>query len=82
MRGGSSRFSDVPLTGPGTDLALGDALAAERLHQILHMAGGDALHVGLLHNGQQRPLTAPTGLEQGGEVAALPHLRDLLRQLG
>ena len=62
------------------DLALGDALAAKRLHEVLDAAGGDALYVGLLHDGEQGPLAAPARFEQGGEVAALPHLRDLQLQ--
>ena len=51
--------------------------AAESLHEVLDAAGGDALHVGLLHDGEQGPLAAPARFEQGGEVAAFPHLRDL-----
>ena len=62
------------------DLALGDALAAKRLHEVLDAAGGDALYVGQLHDGEQDPLAAPARFEQGGEVAALPHLRDLQLQ--
>ena len=62
------------------DLALGDALVAKRLHEVLDAAGGDALHVGLLHDGQQRSLAASARFEQGGEGAALPHLRDLQLQ--
>ena len=71
----------VQLGADARDLALGDALAAKRLHEVLDAAGGDALHVGLLHDGEQGALAAPAGFEQGGEVAALPHLRDLQLQV-
>ena len=47
------------------DLALGDALAARRLHEVLDAAGGDAPYVGLLHDGQQLPLAASAQFEQG-----------------
>ena len=45
------------------DLALGDPLQAQRLHQLVHPPGGDALHVGLLDDGHQRPLRPPAGLQ-------------------
>ena len=70
----------VELLADARDLAIGDALAAKRLHEVLDTTGGDVLHVGVLHDGEQDPLAATAGFEQGGEGAALPHLRDLQLQ--
>ena len=67
----------VELGTDARDLARGDALAAEGLHQLLDTAGGDALHVGLLHDREQGALTAPPRLEERGKVAAFPHLGNL-----
>ena len=58
------------------DLALGDVLAAKRLHEVLDAAGGDAFHVGLLHDGEQGVFAASAGFGQGGEGTVLPHLGD------
>ena len=46
----------VELRADTRDLALGDALAAERAHEVVDAACGDALHVRLLHDGQQGAL--------------------------
>ena len=55
----------------------GDALAAQRAHEVVDPPRGDAFHVRLLDYREQGALGAPPGLEQGGEVAALAQLRDL-----
>lgn len=60
---------------PG-DLGLRHAVEPERLHEIVDLAGGDAVNVRLLHHPQQRPLRPPARLQQRGEVAARLHLRD------
>ena len=59
------------------DLALGDALAAERTYEVVDAAGRDALDVRLLDHGEQGPLRASARLEQSREVAALAQLRDM-----
>src|SRR4029450_7174091 len=40
------------------------------------LAGRDAVHVGLLHYGRQRPLAAAPRLEQTREGAPRPHFRE------
>ena len=67
----------VELGADPRHLALGDALAAQRAHEVVDPPRGDALHVRLLDHCEQGALGAPPGLEQGGEVAALAQLRDL-----
>ena len=47
---------------------LGDALAAEGLHQVLDAAGGDTFHIGLSHDGEQGALAAPLRFEEGNEL--------------
>ena len=49
----------------------------KRTYEVVDAACRDALDVRLLHDGEEGPLGAPPGLEQGGEVAALAQLRDL-----
>jgi hypothetical protein len=44
--------------------------------QPVDLAGGDAVDVGLLHDGDQRLLGAPAGLEERGEVRPGPQLWD------
>jgi len=57
-------------------LALGDAVDAQRPDQVVDAAGADAAEVGLLDDGQQRPLGAPPRLEQAREVGPVAHPRD------
>ena len=47
-----------------------------RLDQLIHRAGRDALDVGFLDHRGQRLLRHPARLEEAGEVAASPQLRD------
>ena len=68
---------DLPAQ-PG-DLALGDAGHAHGLHQVVDRAGRHALDVGLLDHRRQRLLRHPPRLQEAGEVAPLPQLRDLQR---
>ena len=58
------------------DLALGDAVAAERLHEVFDPARGDTLDVGLLDDGEQRLFGAAARLQEGGQVGAFPQLGD------
>ena len=51
------------------DPALGDALHPQGLHQLVHLAGGDAVHVRFLNDRCQGPLGLPTRLQERGEVA-------------
>src|SRR5664280_1287046 len=67
----------VELAAQPADLALGDAAHAERLDQLIHRAGGDALDVGLLNHGGEGLLGRAPRLQELGEVAALAQLGDL-----
>src|SRR5271165_2876161 len=58
------------------DLAPGEVGDPERLDEVLHPAGADAGHVGLLDDRQEGPLGPPTGLEEGWEVGAIANLGD------
>lgn len=60
----------VDLAAPPADLALGDAGNADRLHQIVHRTGRDALHVGFLHHGGERLLGHASRLQEAREVGA------------
>jgi hypothetical protein len=62
-------------TQPG-DLALADALHAERLDQFVNGAGGDPLDVGLLDHRRQCLLGQPARLEEAGKIAAFAQLRN------
>jgi hypothetical protein len=57
----------VELGADPRDLAPGDAVHPERPDQIVHLAGGDALHVGLLDHRHERALGPPARLEQTGK---------------
>jgi hypothetical protein len=46
----------------------------ERLHELVDAAGGDAAHVGLLDDRDERLLGAPARLQEAREVAAPPEL--------
>ena len=48
-------------------LALGHPAHAERLDQVVDRAGGDALHIGLLHHGGERLLGHPARLRKSGK---------------
>src|ERR671910_341514 len=50
---------------------LGDAAHPQRLHQLIHLAGGDTMHVGFLNDRCQCPLGLPTRLQKRGEVAGV-----------
>jgi len=63
------------LADPG-DLRAGDAVDPERPDQVVDLASGYALHVGLHHDRVQRALRPPAGLEQRGEVGARGDLGD------
>ena len=49
-----------------------------RLHQIVHRAGRNAMHIGLLHHGSERLLGHAAQLQEAREVGALAQLRDAL----
>lgn len=66
----------VDLGAEPRDLALRHAAGAQRLHQVIDGAGGDAVDVGLLHHGHQGLLGGPAGLEEAREVGALAQPRD------
>ena len=59
------------------DLALRDAVAAQRLHEVLDAARGDAFDVGLLDDGEQRLLGSPAWVQERRQVGARTQLRDL-----
>ena len=65
-------YLDVQLLAQPAHLALADARYPQGLHQIIHPPRRDALHVGLLNHGHQRPLGTLARLQQAGEVAAIP----------
>ena len=68
-----------PLVDLGTeagDLALADPFHSHRLDQVVHRPGRYALDVGFLDHRGQRLLRHPPRLQEGGEVAAPPQLRD------
>jgi hypothetical protein len=68
----------VELGADAADLALADAgRDTERLHEVVDLAGADAVHVGLHHHREQRPVDAAAALEQRREEAALTELGDL-----
>ncbi|MGY4299186.1 hypothetical protein ACVWXN_007281 [Bradyrhizobium sp. i1.4.4] len=50
------------------------AAHAHRLHQIVHRAGRDTLHVGFLHHGGERLLGHAARLQEAREVGALAQL--------
>ncbi len=58
----------IELATDARDLRLGDAIQAERLHQVIDFPRRDAVHVRFLHHGQQRVLGPPAGLQQRGEI--------------
>src|SRR3954454_5123164 len=61
----------VDLAAEPAHLAFGDAGHAHGLHQIVHRAGRDALHVGFLHYGGECLLGHAPRLQEAGEVGAL-----------
>ena len=75
--GAEARDLRVQLLAEARHLALADPVHPERLHQVVDPAGGDALHVGLLHHRRQRPLGPLARLQQAREVAAVAHPRHL-----
>ena len=58
------------------DLALRERGNPERLHQILHPAGRDPQHIGLLDHREEGPLGPSPRFEQRGEVAPVAHARN------
>jgi hypothetical protein len=64
----------VDLAAQARHLALADAVHAERLHQVIDRAGGDALDVGFLDDRSQRLLGHPARFQEAGEVAAMAQL--------
>jgi hypothetical protein len=66
----------VDLLAQPADLALGDAAHAHGLDQVVDRAGGDAVHISLLHHGGERLLGQPARLQEGREVAAFAQLGD------
>jgi hypothetical protein len=68
----------VELAADAADLALGDAAGdAERLDEIIDLAGAHAVHVGLHDHREQRPIDPAALLQQRREERSLPQLRDL-----
>jgi hypothetical protein len=57
----------VELAAQPRHLALGHAAHAERLDQLVHRAGRDALHVGFLDDGGQRLLGVRRGSRNSGK---------------
>ena len=58
------------------DLALGDPRHPHRLHKVVNGACRNAVYVGFLDDGHQRLLGSTPRLQEAGEVAALPQLRN------
>jgi hypothetical protein len=54
----------VELTTDPRDLGFGDAVQAQRLHQVVDFAGRDAVHVRLLDHREEGVLGAPARLQQ------------------
>jgi hypothetical protein len=66
----------VQATAQPRDLILGHPGQPQRLHQPVDLAGRHPVDIRLLDDGDQRLLTAAAGLQEAGEVAALPQLGD------
>jgi len=66
----------VDLGAEAGDLALRHPAGAQRLHQVIDGARGDAMDVGFLHHGHERLLGGPAGLQKAREVGALAQPRD------
>ena len=73
------RHHGIELAADARHLRLRDAVQAERLHQLVDLPRRDAVHVGFLHDRQQRVLGPPARLQQRREIRPRPHLRN--RQL-
>jgi hypothetical protein len=70
----------VQLATDPADLGLGDpGVHAQGLDQVVDLAGGGAVHVGLHHHRQQGPVGAAAGLQQRREERPLPQLVSLHR---
>ena len=67
----------VELSAQPADLALGDAAHVQGLEEVIHRAGGHAVHIGFLDNGGKYLLRSAPGLQELREVAALAQLREL-----
>jgi len=68
----------IDLSADAAHLGFRDpALGAQGCDQGIHLAGGDAGHVGLHHDGVERLIHTPTGLENRGQEAAGAQFRDL-----
>ncbi len=68
----------VDLSADAAHLGFGDpALGAETGDQGIDLAGGDAGDIGLHHDGVERLIHTPAGLEDRGQEAAGPQFRDL-----
>ena len=68
----------VEVLADARHLALGDAIASQRLDQVVHPPCGYPFHVGLLDDRQQSSLAATPWLQQAREVAPLSELRDVV----
>ena len=67
----------VELGADAADLALGHpGVDAQRHHQVVDLAGRHAVHERLHDHRPQGPVDTPTGLEEGGEEAAVAQLGD------
>src|SRR3990172_800290 len=58
------------------DLAFGDAVDAEGVREIFHLARGDALYVGFGDDGKESLLASAARLKKAREVASFPKLGD------
>ncbi len=58
------------------DLGAGDAVKAEGTHEVVDLARGDPMHVGLLDHVEQRLLRAQPRFEQRREIGAWCNLGD------
>ena len=67
----------VDLAAQPGDLALADPLHPHGLDQIIHRAGRDTLDVSFLDHRGERLLGRASRLQERGEIAAFPELRDL-----
>src|SRR5829696_10425281 len=66
----------VDLLAQLRDLALRDAGQPHRLHEVVHLAGGNARDPCLLDHGDQRLLARLAGFQERREVGTLAKLRD------
>jgi hypothetical protein len=68
----------IQLATDAGDLRLGDpGVHAQGLDQVVDLAGGGAVHIGLHHHRQKGPVDPSAWFQQGGEERSLAQLGDL-----